>query len=77
MDEEKATSAQPKLVRTKKGDEVEEEEGVEYGIDNYIEYYNCKPPPLFIITITIIEVFFAAFTNVEYSKKNTNYALQT
>ena len=40
-------SVVPGSSRTKRGHKVEEE---------YIAYYNCRPPPLFMILISIIEV---------------------
>ena len=45
--------------------EAKTKSGGEY-VDNYIEHYNCSPPPLFMILISIAEVK-RSFYNVSNS----------
>ena len=43
-------------VRTADGRQMLVDTNVTYEVDNYIEYYSCKPPVIFIPLITLLQV---------------------
>ena len=53
---EDAVDFGPQTVMAAGGKRVSVKGGEEYEIDNYIAYYDCRPPTLFIPIITIAEV---------------------
>ncbi|KAK2142228.1 hypothetical protein LSH36_983g00006 [Paralvinella palmiformis] len=56
------SSVVPNHARRKDGTEV---------VEHYIDHYNCKPPPLFMILISVIEVIVFIIYAVELNKLGT------
>ena len=53
---DKEASGIKRKVKVEGGGHVLVEEGVKYEVDEYINYYTCKPPPLFMLLITVLQV---------------------